>query len=394
MPQFLFTPVEHDPFGPALEYASELNGAPNAALPAAIGRGLKSDASRLVNSISGAFTDVGNALMGDTNVEIGADGSVSPMDPKLVDASNTLSGLVMEGGLASPRPAGSLGIFGGINARTANLDKLAQAMHYEKSGVPPDSIWRETGWGRGADGKWRFEISDQKSKFDESKLSPKQGSSEEWRQAFKDNGFDYSATRKALGYDVTVEDVMKHNDLFDAYPDLKKIPVRQTFSHSHLGSYDPQSNDMTLINPEFRDSNIGTNEPSSHSVMLHELQHAVQAREDFANGGAPQDPEVQEGGRRLKETVYNKMQEIRAKPVYSHEDISEFEYLKKIFDGLDRYDLGTTGYNTLSGEVEARNVQHRFASGIGTRIAPRQTEDTPRDFQWNRTKPEWNRVGK
>ena len=48
--------------------------------------------------------------------------------------------------------------FGGENARRADLDALEQAKKMELQGVAADTIFRETGWFTGADGKWRFEI--------------------------------------------------------------------------------------------------------------------------------------------------------------------------------------------------------------------------------------------
>lgn len=48
--------------------------------------------------------------------------------------------------------------FGGENARQADLDALEQAKKMELQGVAADTIFRETGWFTGADGKWRFEI--------------------------------------------------------------------------------------------------------------------------------------------------------------------------------------------------------------------------------------------
>lgn len=48
--------------------------------------------------------------------------------------------------------------FGGENARRADLDALEQAKKMELQGVAADTIFRETGWFTGADGKWRFEF--------------------------------------------------------------------------------------------------------------------------------------------------------------------------------------------------------------------------------------------
>lgn len=51
-------------------------------------------------------------------------------------------------------------LFAGKNARTANMQTLNRARALEASGVKAKDILRETGWFRGMDGKWRFEIDD------------------------------------------------------------------------------------------------------------------------------------------------------------------------------------------------------------------------------------------
>mgnify|MGYP004655419087 CR=1 FL=1 len=51
-------------------------------------------------------------------------------------------------------------LFAGVNARTANMQTLNRAQALEASGAAAEDIRRETGWFRGMDGKWRFEIDD------------------------------------------------------------------------------------------------------------------------------------------------------------------------------------------------------------------------------------------
>jgi hypothetical protein len=58
-------------------------------------------------------------------------------------------------------PAGKqLAILGGIAAKTFPWAKLKIAEAMEKAGKSVDEIWRATGLERGADNRWRFEISD------------------------------------------------------------------------------------------------------------------------------------------------------------------------------------------------------------------------------------------
>ena len=55
--------------------------------------------------------------------------------------------------------------FGGINAKYADYKRLSEAYRLEAEDYMPRFIWNKTGWYRGTDGKWRFEISDAKAKL-------------------------------------------------------------------------------------------------------------------------------------------------------------------------------------------------------------------------------------
>jgi hypothetical protein len=65
---------------------------------------------------------------------------------------------------AATMPDNALGIFAGRRgASPRQLEDLARAEALEAAGKSRDDIWRETGWGRGVDGRWRFEIDDSQS---------------------------------------------------------------------------------------------------------------------------------------------------------------------------------------------------------------------------------------
>ena len=63
-------------------------------------------------------------------------------------------------GSVGKAPEGSLRIFAGRNAKTADMDALAKAEGMAKAGASRDEIWRDTGWFQGVDGQWKFEIDD------------------------------------------------------------------------------------------------------------------------------------------------------------------------------------------------------------------------------------------
>lgn len=90
--------------------------------------------------------------------------------------------------------------FAGIFAKNADNFKLDTAKKMEKSGeATPEEIRRKTGWYRGYDRLWRFEIDDSKMKIKETNI---------------------------VGGDTKLGDVLEHPDLFAAYPQLRDITVR------------------------------------------------------------------------------------------------------------------------------------------------------------------------
>jgi len=64
----------------------------------------------------------------------------------------------------APMLASQIGMFLGKGAKNADLLALKKAQALEGTKTPED-IWRDTGWFKGVDGKWRFEISDEPAKM-------------------------------------------------------------------------------------------------------------------------------------------------------------------------------------------------------------------------------------
>lgn len=414
MPRFGFVPIEDDPFSgksktdPALAYAREIGGQNE--FGRALGRGLARDVNDLFRSVEGvgeAFGTIGNALMGDAQVEIGANGEVSPIDPRLVDAAGTVSGLVAGPGSLMPRPRGSLGVFGGVNAKTADMDALATAMKLEREGVNEGNVWRATGWAKGPDGQWRFEIPDHTSKYDENALKPWSSEGNALaREIWEREGYrEASPARRAeidamvereIGAAAPLEDILTHNALYEAYPDLRSMRVERVEREDMGGYYDPITNHMAATP---KGASVTHNRGAEgHSVMLHEVQHAIQTREGFAHGGSPQDPSVATAAQALVDKLAARRDELKAKigqsPIVDESLLTEYASIVQTLGRMEKRDAGMVGYQTLAGEVEARNVESRFQNPLSSMHPPMVSEDVPRFAQWVRTPREWNKSGK
>jgi hypothetical protein len=164
-------------------------------------------------------------------------------------------------------PKGSLGIFGGRMAVTADQQALSRAEAMAKAGKTPDEIWTGTGWFQGPDQKWRFEIPDNAATMNASRL-------------FAKNEQPLSAH-------------MKHEDLFNAYPQSRWIDTLRSedlLARGVKGSFMGGEGEPLISYAAMRNGlgNKATRQAADaqeKSTLLHELQHATQAREGFARGG-------------------------------------------------------------------------------------------------------------
>lgn len=160
--------------------------------------------------------------------------------------------------------------FAGEKSGTAMHAELAKAKRLAARGVGNEDVRQATGWHRGADGKWRYEISDH-----EAKLAVSGSTMGEVVDL---------ATMNALAdgrSEATIGDVMDHPALFRAYPELAKIKVRKMDgpSRTAIASVRAVGNTFTIsLNPRAKGN-------YALSALIHELQHAIQTIEGFARGG-------------------------------------------------------------------------------------------------------------
>ena len=144
---------------------------------------------------------------------------------------------------------------GGRNAATANLEALERAEPMEKAGGSVGEIYRETGWFRGADGQWRFEIDDSTMRY-----TP-----------------DRMAQRMARG-EAYLDDIIDHPALFEAYPQLREVAVAFVpMRKGSKGVFRRAENKIYLAD---------SLKNSPEDTLIHEIQHAIQALEGFAKGSS------------------------------------------------------------------------------------------------------------
>lgn len=182
-------------------------------------------------------------------------------------------------------------LFAGENARTANMQTLNRAQALEASGAAAEDIRRETGWFRGIDGKWRFEIDDSAMRYDrqgvaqnpdvqrkrllEEKLLYGQLTQEETNELRA-----LTEMTQGIPGPRTLSDYIQHDALFEAYPELRDAAV--VFEDTEPGDngyYNAGQNTIVL------DSKL---RGAPESTLVHEIQHVIQRAEGFARGSSPE----------------------------------------------------------------------------------------------------------
>ena len=226
----------------------------------------------------------------------------------------------------APGP-GQTNIFAGPRAKTADLNKLQIAQRMEDLEFARDDIWSRTGWFRGADGQWRFEIPDDRSRIT-GELTP-------------------------TGKPQPMSSQIEHNQLYAAYPELENARFRLQSDDQAKGRYYPKGSpeDLHILQVE------APTPEAARSVGLHEAQHAVQEIEETAPGGAPSmfSPEEIAAERQRIMARY----EQEEKRLANKDDPTGWgsvgTYTPDLSDEYIAYQL----YTRLAGETEARNVMFR-----------------------------------
>lgn len=288
-------------------------------------------------------------------------------------------------------PRGAVGSFGGRLAAGSDLDALDRAERMLDAGDDPADIWRSTGWWKGPDDQWRFEIDD--SGYD--------------YQGWGRPGTNRSAADggSAAGQ---ASDFITHDALFAAYPELANSPTNvYQMDPGMAGAYYPMTAAQRQSGMQGNSFEIDLAASlNDKSIPLHELQHAVQDIEGFAPGGisaTAADDLIAQANERIT-SLRDQMDEILLRDVQQNPNspdllssgnftplpstMSEIRRLEAEQNELMKFiseaslpEARRRAYRQLFGEVEARNVQARRDMTPEERRAtpPWETMDIPEE---------------
>lgn len=290
--------------------------------------------------------------------------------------------------------------------KTYRMDNLKVAEEMERGKKDAKAIKLATGWERGADGKWRYEMPDAKIKD------------------MKDIGGGNIVKRfddDMLWNGGKLSNVIDAPELFKAYPQLKDVRIETDAIMNDMpsnGEYNAKTNTITIHADELKYMN---------SILNHEIQHAIQYIEGFAKGGSPEqmEKEFKAAQDEWKARAYAHELEEKAKEMggeynqsevekalveeYKDLDMSDelpdketrikgFNYFARGYadrnmdDAIKRFRLNESTrsdfdsykeYLKLAGEVESRNVDKRLGMTDEERrnSLAEETEDVNRDEQ-------------
>ena len=307
---------------------------------------------------------------------------------KLPITNKEILGRALMGGAGLADFTPIAGTFAGVKAVMANKQMLKKAKELMKSGVSRAKIWKDTGWFKDVDKKWKFEIDDRMST-----ISP------------------IAKSKKG----VSLPDVVRHKELYENYPQLEKTDYRlgregsggsyqvgfrkgEPVNRITMGLYTkpgqvPLKERQEVANKEMREINVkiqalkdkhsdlkyGTKEAEEvmaeydqlskqfkkarasvrasgkgdkfipdRSLSLHETQHNIQGLEGFEGGGSPSSY-----GARAYENYLRRAGEAEARNVQTRMNYTPSQRRKK------------PPWETLDVPEDELTI-----SGLGERIAP------------------------
>ena len=290
--------------------------------------------------------------------------------------------------------------------QTIRMDNLDVAKQMEEAKKDAKAIKMATGWEKGVDGKWRYEMPDAKIKD-----TIDVGGGNIVKRFEED----------MLWTDGKLEDAVDAPKLFEAYPQLKNIKIHTDAVMNDMpsnGEYNPQTKTITIHADELKYLN---------SILNHEIQHVIQHEEGFAHGGTPEQVERDFNAAKaewkarsyafeLEEKAkemggeYNQS-EVEKALIQEYKDMDMPEFIpdketrikgfnyfargyadRSMDDAIKRFRLDRfqrtdfdsyQEYRKLAGEVEARNVEKRLGMTDEERrnSLASETEDVNRDEQ-------------
>ena len=187
----------------------------------------------------------------------------------------------------------------GVQGQNVDRDALREARIMEKNGEDAEDIRKATGWFRGADRMWRYEVDNSTDEFNRkgdnlkaenpdyaeyknlwSKVQDMTITDGEWKRLQE---LTKVVKPKNAADGGKLSEYLKAPGLYEQYPQLKDITLRfEEMEEGLRGYYDHRKNEIVL-NKNFLGEYASD---KAKSTLLHEVQHWIQNYEGFASGAS------------------------------------------------------------------------------------------------------------
>lgn len=227
----------------------------------------------------------------------------------------------------------------------SGINSYNQAQQMASRNISNEQTRQKTGWFQDKNGDWKYEFSDKD-------------------MAIKNIRYEQNKNYK-LG------NILKHDTLFELYPELKQLNVKIDNTNKISGNYNKNSKTITLS------KQLLNNSKRLEGTLIHEVQHAIQDIEGFEKGTTSKlskeryynnlgEIEADNTRKRFIDEKYNNRdvrneapESSKANPKHRNYDnyINNRTTLDKVKDGMFKYFKGLGDSNEILQENNQENIQ-------------------------------------
>jgi hypothetical protein len=240
--------------------------------------------------------------------------------------------------------------YAGQKAKSADTLGLSKALSMQESGLGSEQIRKETGWFKGKDEKWRFEIDDSGASLKVKEVSNRKN--------------------------YTLGDILNHEQLFAAYPELRNIQIKFLAQQGNtVGTWYGGNNKIVVRLEKIWKSSLLTDDEVKEFKEIKETKEYKKFSESYFSvrgaflRGALRDAftktEIGKKWQRLnfgygigKNTISKELGPDQFKTLL-HEIQHAIQHLEGFSPGGNSKGIGYDAYRNLPGEVEARDSAER-----------------------------------
>lgn len=187
----------------------------------------------------------------------------------------------------------------GVQGQNVDRDALREARIMEKNGEDAEDIRKATGWFRGADRMWRYEVDNSTDEFNRkgdnlkaenpdyaeyknlwSKMQDMTITDGEWKRLQE---LTKVVKPKNAADGGKLSEYLKAPGLYEQYPQLKDVTLRFEEMEEGLRGYYAHRKNEIVLNKNFLGEYASD---KAKSTLLHEVQHWIQSYEGFASGAS------------------------------------------------------------------------------------------------------------